>query len=117
MKLCTSCKVEKELVEFGNRKSSKDGKHIYCIICLRKESKESYPTHKVKINNYREDNKEKIKEHNKIYYSKHKEKINSVIKQWLTDNKESRKEYIKKWKLKNPEKCLIYQKRVNQRNY
>jgi hypothetical protein len=47
VKVCTKCKVEKELTEFHKDKRSKDGLRSKCKSCRRK---------------YREANKERMKE-------------------------------------------------------
>jgi superfamily II helicase len=39
MKLCKKCKTEKELTEFYNVKTNKDGKSNWCKECNRKISK------------------------------------------------------------------------------
>lgn len=38
VKICTKCKVEKELSEFPNNKNGKDGKHCWCKICNQKNT-------------------------------------------------------------------------------
>lgn len=39
MKICTKCKLNKELSEFNKRSSCKDGLNIYCKICHKFENK------------------------------------------------------------------------------
>jgi hypothetical protein len=41
-KVCSMCKVEKSIVEFGKKTSSKDGLNYYCKKCNNKTSKEYY---------------------------------------------------------------------------
>jgi hypothetical protein len=101
-KICTKCKEEKHLDEFSNYKSSKDGKRIYCKICSRIKSKERYPQDIERINKYREDNKDKLKEVKKAYSIKNKEILNARSKQWAIDNKE---------------RLTIYQKNYNKLKY
>ena len=47
MKICTKCKNQKELTEFGKSKYSKEGHKIYCKECSRADQKK-----------YRDKNKE-----------------------------------------------------------
>ncbi len=42
MKICTSCKQEKELIEFNKNKSRKDGHNNICRICSNIKSKDYY---------------------------------------------------------------------------
>ncbi len=42
MKICSKCKEEKELNEFGNNKSKKDGLNNLCKICTRVNSSNYY---------------------------------------------------------------------------
>jgi hypothetical protein len=120
-KVCTKCKEEKHLDEFSNYKSSKDGKRIYCKVCSRIKSKERYPQDLERINKYREDNKEKLKEINKAYSIKNKELINARSKQWNIDNKEHRKNYLKQWNKnnykKNSSKIKEYHNSYNKNRY
>ena len=44
MKRCSKCGIEKNLDEFYNRKSSKDGKQPYCKICLSNAARDDYKT-------------------------------------------------------------------------
>jgi hypothetical protein len=44
MKLCSHCKIEKDLSEYYRNPSSKDGLRYVCKPCARKQYKEYYPT-------------------------------------------------------------------------
>lgn len=41
-KICITCKIEKPLEDFGNRKDSKDGLNPYCKLCWNARSKRMY---------------------------------------------------------------------------
>ena len=58
---------------------------------------------------YREDNKEQIKEKRKEYRLNNKEKIKEYNKEYNEDNKEYNKEYHKEYRLNNKEKIKEYQ--------
>jgi hypothetical protein len=45
-KVCTKCKVEKELSQFYKHRSMKDGLQYKCIECCNRYSKERYHTNK-----------------------------------------------------------------------
>ena len=79
MKKCITCKLEKELIEFTNRKDSKDGFHNECRLCQKEYKKKHYKANKEKrkeqIKEYNKVNKEIIKEYNKEYYKDNKDKL------------------------------------------
>ena len=86
MKKCTKCKVDKEITEFSKDKQKKDGMRPICKECNEE---------------YRKENKDKIKEQKKEYYKKNKDKI-------IKRQNEYKKEYYKK----NKDKII---KRQNKR--
>jgi len=91
---------------------------------LKKEKDKQYrQDNKGVIAEYRENNKEKIKEHKKKYREKNKEKVKEQKKKWRDNNKEKIKEHkkeyyennkekiteqIKKWRDNNKEKISTY---------
>jgi hypothetical protein len=46
MKICSTCKEEKELSEFNRNKSKKDGYSYSCKVCKKKHQKRWYERHK-----------------------------------------------------------------------
>lgn len=102
MKICSRCKIKKELSEFWKDKYTKDWLCPQCIFC-RMEAKIKYRTSinwKIKENNYRilyrlkhlkeekerhklyrEKNKEKLRIQNLEYVRKNKDHINQLRKQ------------------------------------
>ena len=52
MKKCIKCRIEKELMEFGNNKASKDGLRSRCQDCLKEQKHQYYLNNKEKINIY-----------------------------------------------------------------
>jgi hypothetical protein len=91
MKVCTKCKVEKELIEFGKHKLGKNGIHPSCKECVRIYNKN------FKLNNleyikeydkkYREKNLFFIKQNQKIYYKINKEKLKEYSKNYQKQRK------------------------------
>tara|TARA_R110000824_G_C15100410_1_gene666206 strand:- start:282 stop:1073 length:792 start_codon:yes stop_codon:yes gene_type:complete len=90
MKTCSKCKVEKELIEFVERKSSKDGFRNQCKKCLAINSK-----------NYRKINKDKILENRKKDYAENRERYKRKAKEWNKENLEQKKETARKYYIKN----------------
>jgi hypothetical protein len=102
-KVCSKCKEEKEVCEFGKRKDSKDGLSRECKSCINgyfKKYSQSSNTKEYK-KKYRETNKEKKKESDKKYREENKEKINQKLREWRKSNKEKLKKYYNKSKETN----------------
>jgi hypothetical protein len=97
-KVCSKCKEEKEVCEFGKRKDSKDGFNGKCKNCIkithkswRDRNPNKYPEYnqKFKVNNpdsfrlkskkYRQNNKEKIEEYNRQWRQNNKKYINEYM--------------------------------------
>jgi hypothetical protein len=87
MKICIKCKQNKELLEFGNHKITKDGLNTQCKNCNNKHSRE-----------YHRKNPEKGREYSRIRYKNNKE---YWIK-YFQNNKEKVNEYQKIRKRENP---------------
>jgi len=78
-KICSKCKLEKEICDFGRDSSRKDGISYLCKECLIKKSKKYKEKNKEKVlisySNYRIKNKEKMKISRLEYRKNNKEKI------------------------------------------
>jgi len=83
MKTCTKCKVKKDFNDFYKFKLRKDGLTIYCKDC-----------HKKKVKNYKEDNKEKLKENSKAYYQENKDLLKQRTKKYREENKDYYTNYM-----------------------
>ena len=113
-KICSKCKIEKDVCEFGVRKNGRSGYLSLCVLCDKMYKKEYYEknVNKIKENRkkryrdnicevkkYNEKNKERIKIKSKEYYKNNSEKIKEQNKKnYYTNrekNKERRKEYYK----------------------
>ena len=90
IKVCTICKIEKELTEFNKHKTTKDGLSNKCKSCCKeyyqankeyfKElNKEHYQANKEYKKEYRQTNKERIKE-NKKEYQRNRRKTDPLYK-------------------------------------
>lgn len=91
MKVCTKCKEEKELTEFGKDKNRKDGLTIYCKPCknakntiFRKENSEKV---RIGIAKHRKQNSEKIKISNAKYREENRIKIRKGAAKRRKNNK------------------------------
>lgn len=79
IKICSKCKLEKVLDEFGKDTTRKGGYSYLCKICLIEKSRSYKNRNKEKVlssySRYRENNKEKMKIARSEYKIKNKEKI------------------------------------------
>jgi len=118
-KICTKCKIEKDIDMFHNYKYGVHGKKPHCKECAIAYSRKYKEEHKSEIKlkkpqqdkKYREKNKEKISFMAKIYRENNKEKISKKHKEWRDKNKESRKIYRDTYVSENKEKVYEYQKK------
>ncbi|QWT30007.1 HNH endonuclease [Streptomyces phage TunaTartare] len=85
MKNCTSCKEDKQLIEFGKQASAKDGLQPYCKSCKS-----------IKYKEWREKNAERDKERQA---------------QWKRDNRERLNAWQREWTAANPDKVTIINRR------
>lgn len=76
-KVCTSCKIEKSIENFGRKMKFKDGINNECKECGKKKFKDYYLL-----------NKDKVKEKNKNYYFNN-------IEYYREYNKDYQKMYVK----------------------
>ena len=76
-KICSKCKLEKDVCEFYNNKTNLDGKRYECKVCSNKSSI--------------------------LYNQKNKEKVSGIKQKYVDNNKEKVKKSKKDWFDKNPE--------------
>ena len=98
-KICTKCKIEKELSLFNNTKKTKDGLCCFCKSCIS-----------IYYVNYKEIKKEK----RILSRDKNKEKIAKKTREYYDNNIDKIKEMSKKYYLKNKEKLKQQRKKRNQ---
>lgn len=114
-KICSKCKEEKEIINFGLDKRSKSGYRSTCNDCRKIESKEyreKYPKkRKDTITKYYQNNKDKELLRFKIYRETNSEKRKETCRKYVENNRDKHNEYSKKWKknerIKNPKYKLI----------
>jgi hypothetical protein len=84
-KICSKCKIEKEVCEFYNNKGRFDGKRPECKICSNKQS-----------TSYNKKNKDKVSGIKQKYVDNNKEKVKQSKKEWFDKNPEYKKEHYNK---------------------
>jgi len=105
MKVCCRCGQEKpSTTEFFHKyKKSKDGLYFACKECRKDETRE-----------YREHNKEKIKEVQKKYYEENRQSLLQKNAQWREANKERVSQLSKKYYTENKDSLLDYQRKYRE---
>ena len=97
-KICSKCKEEKNVCEFGNDKSRKNNLSYLCKECLILKSKKYKENNKDKITfyleEYRQKNKEKLKVARTEYRKKNKEKIKKYGR-YYSDKKRKESNIVK----------------------
>lgn len=101
-KICSCCKIAKDIVDFNKNKSMKDGLSPQCKYCT-KLGYEKY--------------KEKRLKNKADYYQKNKDKKIKWQRKYYRDNKEARTEYNKQYNSLNKERIGITKKEYIERNY
>ena len=103
-KVCSKCKGEKKVCEFGSSKSSKDGLLYCCKECNNKRSK-----------TYRNENYQKTLGQQKKWRDKNPEWVYNRQKKWRDENRELANEMKRNWLSKNPEKRKEYRENYKPR--
>jgi len=95
-KICSKCKIEKDLYNFGILKSSKDGYRNVCKECRNINEKSSNLQYRqknkeqllVKKKLWLKNNPDYMKNYSKTNNLKNREKLNNKLKIWRNNNKE-----------------------------
>ena len=129
-KICTKCNYEKDLIEFGNLSTTKDGKQFQCKECRNLSARESRQrgdsNHKEILRKsyaklkekrlkekaeYREINRELLAKNQKEYYRANKDDCIKYQKIYRVKNKERIREYHKRYR--QTEDCKISKRNSN----
>jgi hypothetical protein len=106
-KVCSKCKEEKEVCEFGKDKTKKSGYNSQCKSCT-KEWRLKNKTHLVKYHKkWKTSNSEHIYNYSKTYKQNNKEKIEEYYRQWKQKNKNYFNEYMINKRKNDPQFHLI----------
>jgi hypothetical protein len=92
-KICSKCKIVKDICEYSNDKTKKDGLRPECKLCKKK---------------YLEENKTIISERQKGYYEKHRDKRLEHQKKYNEKNILNKREYSKNYYHDNKNKINSY---------
>jgi len=106
MKICSTCKIEKNISCFTKKTREKDGLNGQCKSCRN-----------VAYLKYYETNKEKIKQVRYKYKKNNPEKVKLSQKQATLKKFDYYKEQKKAWRRNNPEKTRIYFNTYKSKNH
>ena len=108
IKICSLCKIEKNICEFNKNKKNKDGYSTRCKDCRRQYYLDNRESLLKKAKIYNKENSKRLAEKRKKqkaeYYLKNKERILEVNKKYRDLNPEKEKNRHKKWAMLNREK-------------
>lgn len=97
-KICNKCGIEKPLIDFRLKKTRGEYKPYYICKSCEKEYRDNNKDYMKEYGlKYRKDNKEKIKEYHELYYSNNKNEINAKHKEYRENNKEKEKSRLRKY--------------------
>ena len=105
-KVCSICKNDKGVCEFGKSKSSKDGLLYCCKKCNNERGKK-----------YIKENPKKVLEQQKKWRDKNPEWVYNRHKKWREENPEKNKELKKNWYKNNPHKRKEYRENYKPRKH
>jgi len=94
VKVCTKCKEEKSLDDFGKDKNRKDGRIYWCKKCIKQ-----YRESKVEYNKkYRKNNREKLIKYGAEWRKKNIDKKRKSTRKWYDKNIKSIKKHNKEYR-------------------
>jgi hypothetical protein len=100
-KICSKCKIEKDVCEFYSNPKNKLDYRNSCKSCMKKTQQDYSKNNRDKRNLtqkiWRENNTDKIKEFTKKYYNNNPEKYKLISKIYRDNNPEKIKEFNKKY--------------------
>lgn len=96
MKICTSCKEEKDFSEFSKHRLGKNGLNSQCKSCSN-----------VRAKKWRLENKDKVSAINKQYYEANKEQIQTNNRAWHEQNREYSRECSRRYSRENKEQIHL----------
>ena len=116
MKVCSKCKQEKPFEGFSKERARKDGLRSQCKDCVKQYREQNKESIKERNKQYYEQNKESISEYQKQYYEQNKESIRERNKQHYEQNKESIRERNKQYREQNKESIRERNKQHREQN-
>ena len=125
LKTCTKCKIEQATSYFYREKRNKDGLRGVCKNCMNGKRRSNYKEdssriltqqavyrkidkHQTRMKNWRESNKEHLKEYNKKWNEENREHVQKYRKQYVEENYEFVRALQRDWYENNKDHVLAY---------
>jgi hypothetical protein len=113
-KVCTKCKVDKDVVDFNKLATSKDLLQYHCKAC-KKQYQQSCPTRNAVAKKYRDANKDTCSKRSMLSVSKKREGYSIKQRVWVDKNKDHVLETRRNWYSRNSAKPIEAQRRRSKR--
>lgn len=113
-KICSKCKIEKELNEFY--KNNKNGFRSQCVKCLKEKNKQYNIEHVEQKREYHKNHKEERNEYSRKYRETHKEELNQYDRNRYEKHTKDLEEYYKQYRIEHAEQKREYNKNYKQKN-
>lgn len=127
-KLCRNCSTLRDICDFNKNAKSKDGLQAKCRPCeksYKQKNKDriaennklwymkNMDKQKKSIRLWYEKNKEQSLSRSRNWYANNKDRHKEAMQRWVAENKESYMRARKEWKLKNPDRVKEINNRAN----
>ena len=115
MKKCSKCQIKKDLTQFSNNKSKKDGKATECKTCKAQQDKQYRENNEISCkayqNKYWTDNRAELYEKKKEYIVQNKVAHLTRQHTWYEKNKDAIKARTSQYKKDHPKQYQMYNNR------
>jgi hypothetical protein len=101
-KICSKCKIEKDVCEFHKLHSSNDGYKPKCRECCKSEYQINKKRYSISNKKYRENNKLKLQSYHKLWYQSNQKSKLEKNKIYISNNKDKINNRIKSIRMSNP---------------
>ena len=115
MKKCSKCEQLKDVGEFHRSKIAPDGYKSYCKVCNNTKNAKHRAKNPEYYQQWRDEHKEVVKEHNIAYRAIHREEMNATRLERARQNPEHEKAKKKAWYEANKDKVIERKRRRRDR--
>lgn len=120
MKVCSTCKVEKDISAFGKHAGKRDGLRSQCKACVNETNAAYKAANKARVDEanarYRSENRDKVNLANRAYRQRHHEAILEREAQWREENRDEIRLYQARWQEENRDRLAEWNRRYREEN-
>jgi len=113
MKICSCCKLGKEVVRFYSDKSKSDLLSTQCKDCINQKQKSPHAralANEIRKKRYKV-RKEEFLARNKVWREENQKLVNALSRDWTERNRERRRKIATDWQKRHPEKVAAATRR------